>query len=461
LHPLATRLPFVALLLATPLAGCGKPAREPVTLVLLDIGPWYNPEYAGWTQGALDGFTRETGIIVQRLPGQRDSDEQLLFQRQLLEGGASTPDVYVIDAIWPGVLGEHLLDLAPLLGTDVAQHFPSLVANNTVKGRLVAVPFHANVGILVYRTDLVREYGFPGPPDTWDELETMALAIQDGERAKGHRDFWGYVWQGAPYEGLTCNALEWQASEGGGHIVESDGTISVNNPRAVRAWRRAAGWVGVLSPPEVIGYREMEAENAWRAGNAAFLRSWPATYAASLASTAVRGRFAVTFVPAGPKGRAVVLGMNSLAVSRYSRHADEAVALVRYLSRRDVQLGRSRTTSMVPTHPDIYDDDAVLQSNPYYPGLKQVLLRGALSRPAAVSGRKYAEVSRAYFRAVHSVLTGQQEAAAAVASLERELIWITGFPVRAWEGSRSPSGRTAPRPGKTPPVREGRSPPPR
>jgi trehalose/maltose transport system substrate-binding protein len=432
-------------MLAIALAGCRERAREPVTLVFLDIGPWHNPEYATWTQGALDGFTRETGVAVKRLPAPREADEQLVFERQLLEGGAMTPDVYVIDAIWPGMLGEHFLDLGPRLGTDVARHFPALVANNDVRGRLVAVPYHANVGILVYRTDLLREYGYEGPPQTWDELETMALAIQEGERARGHRDFWGYVWQGAPYEGLTCNALEWQASDGGGRIVEDDGTISVNNPRAARAWDRAARWIGVLSPPEVVGYRESEAESAWRAGNAAFLRSWPATYAASLAAPAVRGRFAVTFLPGGSAGRAVVLGENSLAVSRYSRHVDEAVALVRYLSRPDVQQARSRTTSVPPTLPDLYDDPAVLRANPYYPALKQVLLRGALSRPSAVSGRKYAEVSRAYFRAVHSVLTGQQAAGAAVASLERELVWITGFAARAPSGSGSPGGRIAPR----------------
>jgi trehalose/maltose transport system substrate-binding protein len=411
-------------------AACGgRTAREPSTVVLLDIGPAKNREYSEWTVHALEAFTRETGIEVQRVLAPESSNEQLVYERRLLEGGATTPDVYIIDAIWPGMLVEHLVDLKPRLGAEVDRHFPALVANNVVHGRLVALPYHANVGVLFYRTDLLREYGYGAPPTTWPELARMAAAIQKGERAKGDDGFWGYVWQGAPYEGLTCNALEWQASEGGGLIVEDDGTISVNNPRAAEAWARAASWVGAISPPEVVGYRESDAQDVWRAGKAAFMRSWP--YLSQDAGPRIRGRFELTFVPGGAHGHAMVLGENALAVSRYSKHVDEAVALVKYLSRRDVQLERARATSLPPTSPDLYDDPAALRANPYYTPLKTVFLGGAVSRPSSVTGVKYADVSRAYFRAVHSVITRQQPAAAAAAALERELVWITGFPVAA------------------------------
>jgi trehalose/maltose transport system substrate-binding protein len=421
-----------AALLAVPLivapAACGgtRP-REPVTVVLLDRGPAKNREYSEWTAQALEGFTRESGVAVKRLLGPETSNEQLLFERRLLEGGATTPDVYMIDAIWPGMLVEHFLDLRPRLGAEAERHFPALVANNVVQGRLVAIPYHANVGVLFFRTDLLREYGYGAPPRTWTELETMAAAIQKGERAKGDENFWGYVWQGAPYEGLTCNALEWQASEGGGLIVEDDATISVNNPRAVAAWERAASWVGTISPPEVVGYRESDAQDVWRSGKAAFMRSWP--FLSQDAGPRIRGRFDLTFVPGGAQGHAMVLGENALAVSRYSKHVDEALALVRYLSRRDVQLERARMTSLPPTVPDLYDDPEVLRANPYYTPLKKVFLGGAVSRPSSVTGDKYADVSRAYFRAVHSVLTRQEKPAPAAAALERELVWITGFPV--------------------------------
>jgi trehalose/maltose transport system substrate-binding protein len=406
--------------------------------VLLDIGPWGSREYAEWGRRAREAFTRETGIVVERLTAPESAEEQLALTRRLLESRAATPDVYMIDAIWPGILAEHLLDLRPHLGREAGEHFPALVANNTVGGRPVAMPFHANVGILFFRTDLLREYGFHGPPATWDELQAMAAVIQKGERAQGDRDFWGFVWQGAAYEGLTCNALEWQMAEGGGRIVEDDGTVSVDNPRAARAWQRAAGWVGSISPPGVIAYRETDAQSLWRGGQAAFMRSWPNFSGSSTGGgSLVDGRFDITMLPGGPGGRAATLGENSLAVSRYTAHPEAAMALVRYLSRPDVQLERFRATSETPTLPSLYEDPVLLKANPYYVPLKQVLLGGAISRPSSVTGKRYAEVSSAYARAVHSVLTGRRLAGEAASELSRELVRLTGFPARP-RGAASP-----------------------
>ena len=421
------------LLLSVGLAACAGPAREPVTVTLLD-GGWVSDEYSAWGREALEKFTRETGIAVRRLPAPESANDQLALERKLLEERASTPDVYLIDAIWPGILAEHLIDLKPRLEAAALVHFPAMIANNTIGGRLVALPYHADVGVLFYRTDLLPQYGYRSPPATWDELGRMAEAIQAGERAKGRKGFWGYVWQGAAYEGLTCNALEWQAAEGGGTIVEADGTISVRNPHTVRAWERAARWVGSISPPGVVAYLETDARGVWQSGNAAFMRGWPSSHASGEAEgSTIRGRFQVAPLPGGRARRAATLGENALAVSRYSHHPTEAVALVRYLTRRDVQSWRARMTSLMPTTPQLYEDPQLLKANPYVPSLKEVFQRDAVARPSAVTGKKYPEVSEAYSRAVHSVLTRRETAARAVADLERELVRITGLPVRAPE----------------------------
>jgi trehalose/maltose transport system substrate-binding protein len=273
------------------------------------------------------------------------------------------------------------------------------------------------VAVLVYREDLVREYGYAGPPATWDELERMAARIQAGERAKGQAGFWGYAWQGASYEGLTCNALEWQAAEGGGSIVEADGTVSVNNPRARHALERATSWVGTISPPGVIAYKEDDGFNLWSAGQVAFVRGW-LTDGGTPDTARMHG--AIAPMPGGSAGRAGTLGGWSLAVSRYSFHQAEALKYVRYMTSPAVQAQRFLAIGYPPTTRHVPLPDDVSRVNPYYV-LRPQLVATMVARPSRTVGRQYPMVSRAYFEAVHSVLTRQERAADALAALEVRL----------------------------------------
>ncbi|HEV8041210.1 MAG TPA: ABC transporter substrate-binding protein [Bryobacteraceae bacterium] len=413
-------------LLTLLLEGCTRPSvHEPVTLTLLE--EWTTETFNKARQQELQQFTRETGIQVKLLPSPESAREKLALWQDLLRTGASGPDVYGIDVIWTRILNEYFLDLKPYFGNEVSHQFPAITASYTVDNKLLAIAYRADIGLLFYRTDLLREYGYPEPPRTWDELETMAARIQASERAKGKKEFWGYVWQGGATEALTCNALEWQASEGGGQIIEADGTISVNNPSAIRAWQRAARWVGSISPPGVSGYVEADALNVWVAG-AAFMRNWPTAFVdGQAAGSPIRNKFDITVLPAGKAGRSGTLGGAGLAVSRLSAHPHEAVELVRYLSRRDVQTKRSRVLSVPPTLPELYDVPDVLGPNPGFARLRQAFRTGIVSRPSNVTGAKYPDVSEAYTQAVHSVLTGEKRAPEAAAGLENELVRITGF----------------------------------
>ena len=343
--------------------------------------------------------------------------------RRLLEGRENAPDVYGIDVIWPAVLADDLLDLRPYIpAQEIQAHFPELIANNTVNSRLVALPTTLNEGMLFYREDLLREYGYRAPPKTWEELELMAKRIQSGERAKGNKDFWGFVWEGAPSEALTCNALEWQVSEGGGTILDETGKATVNNLRCIRAWERAARWVGSISPPGVLSHKEWDAGNLWQAGKAAFLRSWASEYIADRApSCLIRDRFDVAPLPRGAAGMAATLGGSGFGVSRHSLHPREAAMLVRFLCSREEQVRRCRNTADAPSLPQLYDEPKVLASNPEFPRVLEVFRKGMVLRPSRVAGEKYPDVSRAYWEAVHGVLTRKKSATQAADELQHEL----------------------------------------
>src|SRR6202162_6246555 len=313
-------------------SGTRPPVHEPVTLTLLE--EWTTKTFNEARQQELQQFTRETGIHVKVLPSPESAREKLALWQELLKSGASGPDVYGIDVIWTRILNEYFLDLKPYFGNETALQFPAITASYSVDNKLLAIGYRADIGLLFYRIDLLREYGYREPPRTWDELEVMAARVQGGGRAKGKKEVWGYVWQGGATEALTCNALEWQASEGGGQIIENDKTISVNNPDAIRAWQRAARWVGSISPPGVNGYVEADALNVWVAG-AAFMRNWPTAFVDSQAARSpIRNSFDITVLPAGKEGRMGTLGGAGLAVSRLSAHPREAVEMGRYLSPR-------------------------------------------------------------------------------------------------------------------------------
>ena len=405
-----------------------KPVSLP-TITIIDQN-WPDEESRHRHNEQFRRFASETGVRVQVLPA--PVAERLAVSRQLLESHGSIPDVYAIDVIWPSILAEHLIDLRPYVpAQEIAEQFPGLIANFTVNGRLVALPYYVETGLLFYRDDLLQKYGYRAPPATWEELEKIATRIQAGERAQGKKNFWGFVWQGARSEALTCNALEWQASEGGGSIIE-DGAVTVNNAATIRVWARAARWVGSISPPGVVAYHEWDALNRWQAGEAAFMRNWSNTYLAAAApSSTVRGKFGVCPLPKGEAGTAGTLGGDAYAVSQHSLHPREAAMLVRFLCGRQEQLRRSQSPSEPVTIPELYTNNSVLHANPFFQDVMQVYRQGLVSRPSAQTGKLYPDTSRAYFEAVHAVLTRQKTAAVAAAELETVLSQMTGLRPRS------------------------------
>ena len=435
------RRSVIAVLVASVLclaSACSKrTSHEPVTLTFLDV-EWDTPDRLPALTRDLQDFTQKTGILVKRLPRPDGSLDQLALWRQQLEKGAAGPDLVSIDVIWSGMLSQYLLDLKPYFASELSSQNPAVLSSYTVGDKVVAVPHHAYVGVLYYRSDLLRRYRYEGPPTTWDEVETMSERIQAGERARGVKDFWGYVWQGGVDEDLTCGGLEWQAGEGGGLILEKDKTISVNNLHTIRAWQRAAHWVGSISPPSVVAYTKWDAQNSWGAGRAAFLHGWVSNYSlitrtgwpfpqpgSNSAPEDVR-RFGITSVPSGSAGRVSTLGGNGLAVPQSSSHPGEAMQLIHYLLERDQELVRASQQSEFPKEVSLYELPVILDA---YPQLGQVTHHGGaiIARPSAVAGARYEPVSRAYIEAVHSVLTKRKTPSAAAADLEIRLMQITGF----------------------------------
>ena len=375
-----------------------------------------------WTKAMAQEWATKTGNTIDYVS--RPNDATATLQQYQNYWAAKSPDidVYMIDVIWPGIAAPHAADLKKWVKDDeISAHFPRIIENNTVNGKLVGLPFFTDAGLLYYRTDLLEKYGYKEPPKTWSELAEMAKKIQDGERQAGNGDLWGFVFEGKASESITCNAVEWIYSFGGGSVIEPDKKVTINNPKAIEALNNAKTWVGTISPQGVSTYGEEEARNIWQGGNAAFMRNWPYAYALGQdPKSAIAGKFAVSVLPKGGEDgkNAACLGGWQLMVSAYSKNPDVAADLVKFLCSAEAQKKRAIDLSQLPTRPELYKDQDILAKNPWFASIPDVL-NNAVTRPSTVTGSKYNQVAAAIFKNANQVISGGEDGKAAVAAIER------------------------------------------
>ena len=348
-------------------------------------------------------FTKDTGINVKATPHPVASDAAYSQLARNFSAKSSSIDVMMLDVVWTGSFAPYLVNLKPALGRQAKLHAAGIIANNTVGGKLVAMPWFGDFGILYYRTDLLKKYGYSSPPTTWAQLGAMAKKIQDGERAS-NSNFYGFVYQGNAYEGLTCDSLEWLASSGGGQFIDG-GKVTINNPKAAAILNLQRSWVGDITPRGVTTYQETESNDAFDAGNAAFLRNWPYGYATAQSSS-IKGKFDVTVLPHSGNSPSVgTVGGWQMGVSKYSKHIGAATELVRYLTGPAVERFDAIYNSNVPTIPAVAKLPAVRKVNPW---LKpQIAGVARVTRPSRYLGTHYQQGSTIIFQGMNKILNGQ------------------------------------------------------
>ena len=113
----------------------------------------------------------------------------------------------------------------------------------------------------------------------------------------------GIVYQGAPYEGLTCDFLE-LAFAAGGQVLNEDGTEAViDSPENVKALQfMVDGVKDGIAAKGVTTYMEEESRRYFESGKATFMRNWPYAYALGEKAAGGQGQVRRDAVP-GVRGR--------------------------------------------------------------------------------------------------------------------------------------------------------------
>ena len=342
------------------------------------------------------------------------TDQVLTLLTTMLRARGSSIDVFPMDIIWPAEFGANgwtipLDDKWP--ASERAKYLPGPIQGCTYQGKLWAAPYYTDAGLIYYRTDMIKT-----PPTTYDELVSMSKAAAPS-KAK-----FGYLWQGAQYEGLVCDFVEVLYGHGGSVLDPNDAKkVTINSPEAVAALTLMTNWIGTISPQAVTTYKEEDSRSAWQDGDSVFMRNWP--YAYSLGNDPTKSKIAGKYdvhpmlsSSSSTTGHSC-LGGWQLGINAFSKEPDAAWKFVHFMLSLESQKALATVASLFATHKSIYSDPDVLAKVPFF-GKMQPVLQAAQPRPVSPV---YPDISDAIQQRVHEALTKQTTPAAALSQLQSDL----------------------------------------
>ncbi len=353
---------------------------------------------------AIKSFEKQNpGIRVREEILPSNSNTQHQFYVTNLEAHSADFDVFLIDVIWTPEfsLAGWLEDLTSLLpDSQRSLFFKAPLAADTYRGRLYAIPWYVDAGVLYYRKDLLQRYGF-SPPETFEQLVQQAKVVLKGEQRP---DFNGFLWQGKQYEGLICVVNEVIAGFGG-TILDAAGKVRLQDAPVRKAlqWLKDCMYKEHISPRWTLAADEENTRLSFLNGNALFLRNWPYCWTFfQQKGSPVKGKVGVKVMPALPGLRGQgTLGGWQLAVNRFSRKKRLAKKFVRFLASPQIQLQFALKVGTKPARRDLYRNPLLRARQPFIADLYAVLTN-ARPRPITPFYAQISQILQIEFSAVLS-----------------------------------------------------------
>ncbi len=369
------------------------------------------------TSRLIDTYNRNNSekihVNVIRGPMETESVSDLAISSLLL--GNSPYDIILIDVTWLAKYAEAgwLKNLDESFSeTDKSELADGARLGNEYNGHLYRWPLVADIGLLYWRNDLLKK-----APSNTEELVELSTKLQKSGKVK-----YGYVFQGKQYEGLSCVFLEILKGHGG-YWLKGKTDVGLNEPESIDAanWLKSLVDSGV-SPRSTTNYTESEALQAFKSGDAAFMRNWPYAWSElQKESSNVQGKVSVSTMVAAPGYRSsATLGSWGFSVLEKSTHPRESENVIRYLTSDDSLTELFIRNSYTPTTKKVLNDTILLANYPILSTLNEAL-KITDQRPQTAL---YAQISDVLQRNLSSILTGHDDVMTAMkkAKIDTEAI---------------------------------------
>ncbi|NVL89736.1 MAG: ABC transporter substrate-binding protein [Desulfobacterales bacterium] len=413
-----------AITVMVPITGCTK-KEEDETRTVIRFVTWKPNQPEVWEEIFRRFEAEHPDIRVVREVGPHSTTAFHDLLTQKLKNRSPDVDVFFMDVIWPPEFASAgwALPLDERFPHSEQEKFLSgAILANSYKGRIYGVPLFVGSGMLYYRKDLLKRYGFT-PPDTWQEMVEQAWKIVSEEGKQ--RELYGFSGQFKQYEGLVCDMMEYILSNQGSILNPKTGGSEIAKPAAVGAVRFVRdSIIGAIAPKGVLTYQEPESIALFIQGKAVFHRNWP--YAWEMSNNPKRskivGKVGITKLPHFPGGTShATLGGWQLGISKYSQNKKAAWTFVRFLTSKKIQKCLALKAGLAPTRKALYEDHEIIKAHPQFWDMKEVFLT-AYPRPRTPLYPALSNVLQHYFHKVISDPNSDIEKEAFAASQEIDRI---------------------------------------
>jgi multiple sugar transport system substrate-binding protein len=405
---------LLVLMAAVAIAGCGSSESGDIEIVFAA-----GNDPSGATEALVAEYNEaHPGVTVEFQAMPANTDTQHDSYVTYLSARSTDIDLYSLDVIWTAEFARAgwIVELPEGL-FDTDEFLDGPVESVTWKGGVYAVPWFTDAGVLYYRSDLLEDAGID-VPQTWAEFRAACEAVA------GPKGLEGFVWQGARYEGLVCDFLEFLWGVGG---TLDEQTVLERPAEAERGVAAALELMTSfiedgITPEGVLTYKEEDSRRLFTEGQALFLRNWP--YVWSMVEgeeSKIKGAGGIAPLPhaEGQTGYSTIGGWN-VALSSYSEHPEEALDFLLFITgERSLKL-RAIEGGYLPTRRATYSDPDVLAANPHFASFFEVF-QNTRTRPRSPH---YPRMSDAIQENVHRVLTGELDAGTAAGEIVSQLAEI-------------------------------------
>lgn len=331
------------------------------------------------------------------------------FNRLLLQGaaGGSLPDIALVNAFDTGKFAEAGIarDLTSRVAKwgEVGAYFDTSWNTTRWQGKSYALPHVVDCYVLWYNQDHFTAAGFERPPQTWEELGSMAQRLSQGNRI-------GFGFSAVEgVQGATAWVIRFLAAGGSITQVDSEaGRVALQQ------------WVDLVdsgaTSPSVLEWIEEDVYNRFKAGEASMMLQ-SASYVSALKDEAPDLNWTVALLPRD-RTRASFLSSENLIITSGSQDVDAAWDLLTYMQRPEVLKQYLPERAKLPARTDVAEDPLWTDDPIWSVFAEQLPTAWAPTGAAAVNS---AEILTYIQEAIQLALSGSASVTSALAQAQQKI----------------------------------------